>query len=116
MQFNLVLNILFHTVQSFLELVPLILGLPGVSFFLSGKLNQDPLEKFFGCLRQQGRVNNNPTASEVIKSTQTFRVINSIRFYDIVGNCRGVKRKAIELEDIDMEPLKKRPRANSHSV
>ena len=99
----------FSSVNSFVELVPLILKIPGASFFLSGKLNQDPLENFFGCIRQRGRVNNNPTVRETLKSAQTFRVISTIRFNQVVGgNCRGgAKGKALELEDIDMEPLKK---------
>ena len=50
-----------NSVNSFLEFVPEILSLPGISYFLSDKINQDPLENFFGLIRQHGRVNNNPT-------------------------------------------------------
>ena len=32
--------------------------------FLSERISQDPLEKFFGCQRQRGRVNENPTVTE----------------------------------------------------
>ena len=99
--------------SSFLELVPLILNLPGVSAFMSGKLNQDPLEKFFGCIRQSGRVNDNPSVAEAIKSTQTFRVINAIRFSDIRGNCRGTKTKSLEVEDSDMHLSKRKRRRSS---
>ena len=45
--------------SSFVELVPIILNQPGVEFFLSEKLCQDPLEKFFGRQRQRGKTNDN---------------------------------------------------------
>lgn len=100
--------------SSFLELVPCILSLPGVSTFLSGKINQDPIEKFFGCIRQHGRVNDNPTVQEALKSVQTLRVVNSIRFSNITGNCRGTNRKkAIELEDCDVKLPKRRRRKST---
>lgn len=41
------------TVKSFVELVNFIFQIPGVKAFLSEKLCQDPLEKFFGCQRQR---------------------------------------------------------------
>ena len=99
------------TVSSFIELVPKLLEVRGSHYFLSGHLNQDPLEKFFGRIRQFGRVNDNPTVAEMMKSTQALRVINGIRFDDIIGNCRGRKRKGLEVEDIKhAEPLRKRRR------
>ena len=80
-----------------------------MNVFLSVKLNQDPLEKFFGCIRQHGRVNDNPTVLQAMKSTQTLRVINSIRFATITGNCRGSnKRKEVEIEDVDVQLPKKK--------
>ena len=106
-----------HAVSSFIELVPKLLEIRGAHYFLSAHLNQDPLEKFFGRIRQFGRVNDNPTVAEMIKSTQALRVINGIRFDDIVGNCRGRKRKGLEVEDIKhAEPLCKRKRKRKPSV
>jgi len=99
-------------VSSFLELVPFIFSLQGVSSFLSGKLNQDPLETFFGCIRQHGKVNDNPTVHESLKSVQALRVVNSIRFSSVTGNCRGTNRKvkALEEEEINQKlPKRKRP-------
>ena len=84
--------------------------LPGAHWFLSAKLNQDPLEKFFGSVRQFGRVNENPTVAEMLKSTQALKVIDNIHLDDIIGNCRGQKRKGIEVEDIEFKPLPKRLR------
>lgn len=66
---------------------------------------------FFGCIRQRGSVNNNPTIMEALKSTQTLRVIKSICINDITGNVRGRKRKSLEFEDLlDLQPLHKRRR------
>jgi len=59
------------------ELVEFLFTIPGVKEFLSEKLCQDPLEKFFGCQRQRGRVNENPTATQFLKNTQALRVVNS---------------------------------------
>ena len=84
-----------------------------VKVFLSEKLNQDPLEKFFGCQRQRGRVNENPTAAEFVKNMQSLRVINSICVNKIT---RGTKRKSYDLESSDLhKPLKKRSRKRNKS-
>jgi len=47
-------------VSSFLELIPENFSISGVACLLSEKLLQDALEKFFGCIRQCGRTNENP--------------------------------------------------------
>lgn len=110
----MVLSVLFlNSVNSFLEFVPDILGLPGVSYFLSDKINQDPLENFFGLIRQHGRVNNNPTVYQAMKSTQTLRVIKSIAIDDVIGNCRGRKR-AMSFDDIDGSPMPKKKRSSAY--
>ena len=91
-------------VSSFLEFVPSILKVPGVTVFLSVKLNQDPLEKFFGCIRQHGRVNDNPTVLQAMTATQTLRVANS----PITGNCRGASKKERVDDNDDTCKLPKR--------
>ena len=100
-----------HTIiiVSSLELLPTVLAIPGVKLFLSDKINQDPLEKFFGRLRQHGRANQNPTVAEALKNTQTLRVVDSVWVDDLTGsNCRGRKRKSKFLETEDCKPLPKR--------
>eukprot|EP00731_Ephydatia_muelleri_P018851 Em0011g891a len=72
------------TVTSFIGLVTYIFTLPGVTSFLSEKINQDPLEKFFGCQRQRGGANDNPTVTEFCKNTQALRVVASLQD-DIFG-------------------------------
>ena len=59
-------------VSSFVELVPVILSQPGVEYFLSEKICQDPPGIFFGCLRQRGRVNDNPMLNEVFKGLKDY--------------------------------------------
>ena len=73
----------YFTVNSFLELIPYLFKI-GVSCFLSEKLSQDPLEKFFGCQRQSG-TNDNPTVAQFLKNTQNLRVINSICLKEVTG-------------------------------
>ena len=80
---------------------------------MSDKLNQ---ENLFGCIRQCGGVNDNPTIQEAMKSTQTLRVINSVKMDTCIrGNCRGrSKRKRVSFEETDIEqPLPKRRKAIS---
>ena len=62
--------------SSFLGLIPYLFSFEGVSCFLSEKLSQDPLEKFFGCQCQKSRNNENSTVGEFVKNTQSLRVIN----------------------------------------
>ena len=84
--------------------------LPGVKCFLSERISQDPLEKFFGLQQQRGRVNENPNVQEFCKNTQALRVINCTCLDTAKGNCRGRKRKAMTEADLEKEsrPLKKR--------
>ncbi len=85
-------------VHSFLELVPYLFTIPGVSAFLSEKLCQDPLEKFFGCQRQRGRVNENPNTKDFCKNTQALRVVDTF-LGSVKGNCRGSKtEKTIDMD------------------
>ena len=90
-------------VSSFVELIPYLFEkVPGICSFLSARINQDALEKFFGMQRQAGRANQNPTVLEFIKNT--FRVISSIWIDDIVGNYRGRKSNETDLHAA-MQPL-----------
>ena len=82
----------FHltlSVRSFIEITKLAFTVPGVKAFLSERLSQDPLEKFFECQRQRGGTSENPNVSEFCKNTQALRVINSVCGDVARGNCRG---------------------------
>ena len=110
--YNVVICWLYFVVSSFVELVPILLRMPGTTCFFSARINQDPLEKFFGIQRQSGKSNENPTVSEFIKNTENFRVISSIWMDTIVGNCRGRKSKELDLIAAK-QPLRKRQRRKS---
>ena len=59
--------------------------------FLSEKLSQDSIENYFGILRQIGRANENPTISQVLKTSQNVRVVNSIWVNKITGTVVDVR-------------------------
>ena len=95
----------FLAVLSFVELVKYLFTVPGVSVFLSNRICQDPLEKFFGQQRQRGRASENPSVTEFLKNTQALRVVDGV-CGNVRGNCRG---SAPELPD--SAPLPKRRRS-----
>ena len=97
---------IIFTVKSFVELVRYLLSIPGVTSFLSEKLSQDPLEKYFGCQRQRGGTNENPTVQQFCKNSQALRVVNSVCGHIPRGNCRG-RKESIDWEQ-ENRPLPKR--------
>ena len=108
---NFFIIIMSLSVNSLIGLHNYIFTLPGTKYFLTAKLNQDPLEKFFGLQRQRGAVNDNPNVKDFQLNTQALRVISSV-CGSVRGNVRGVDKygKRYRDEDIDMGPLKKRSR------
>ena len=72
-----VLEYIYFTVKSFMELVKYVFTIPGVEIFYSNKLCQDDLENFFAQQHQRGCSHENPNASQFVKNTQALRVINS---------------------------------------
>ena len=82
--------------------------IPGVKLLLSERLNQDPLECFFGQQRQKGGGSDNPTVSQFIASTSSLRVQGSVSVQPLRGNCRR-KRTKIDVA-AECEPLPKRRR------
>ena len=69
------------------------------------------MEKFFGCQRQRGRVNENPNVQAFCKNTQALRVMGSVvrGAVKTKGNCRGSnkKKEPIPLDEKDNEALQK---------
>ena len=104
--------------HSFVDLVRYLFSVPGVKSFLSERISQDPLEKFFGTQRQRGRVHENPSVSDFIQNTQALRVANVFARDTVKGNCRGSnKRKRTHLlEDTDEQPIPKRKRKQSRKT
>ena len=56
-----------HIVKSITEMVPYLLDVPGVSYVLTERFNQDPLESFFGKQRMRGGYNNNHNVKTFLK-------------------------------------------------
>lgn len=54
----------YLAVRSLIDMVKYLFAQPTIKSFLSEKISQDPLEKFFGIQRQRGRVNENPNVRE----------------------------------------------------
>ena len=92
-----------------MELTKYLFTIPGVKAFLSRKLSQDPLEQFFGCVRQRGGVHENPNVTEFMKNTQVLRVVNTCKKV-ARGNCRTDTSENIytRQENISLPRRKKR--------
>lgn len=88
-----------------MELVKVIFDTEGIKFFLSEKICQDPLEKFFGNQRQRGRTNENPNVMNFCKNTQALKVVGGFCRDKVKGNCK-TKRTGVLL--VDETPLSKR--------
>ena len=75
--------------------------------FLSERISQDPLEKYFGRQRQRGGVNENPTGQEFLKNNSALRMVNSITIETHKSNVKH--RNADEkMMVVSTEPLKKK--------
>lgn len=98
--------------NSFVELVKYLFTQPGVKAFLSRHICQDPLEKFFGCQRQAGGTNDNPSVKSFQLNTQALRVVNSFCRDVGKGNCRGNKRCHSTMEE-NSTPLPKKSHAHA---
>ena len=59
-----------QVVSSFVELIPKLFKVSGVKLFLSGRIDQDPREKYLGRHREQGCTNQNPTVADTLKNTK----------------------------------------------
>ena len=92
---------------SFIELGKYLLSQRKGLFLLSERLNQDPLESFFGQQRARGRRNDNPNVRSFLYNTQAIRVQRSMA----VGHGGNVRKRKLQWDtDIDdlSRPLKKR--------
>ena len=111
-----IIIIINATAKSFVGLVRYLFTIPGVKCFLSRKICQDPLEKFFGCQRQMGGTHNNPTVKEFAQNTQALCVVSNFCRQVVKGNCRGNKRsKRDDEEEIENcnHPLPKRSKSRA---
>ena len=94
--------------MSFVELAKDLLQIEGVSYLLSEKFTQDPLEEHFGRQRRKGGSNDNPTLQEFGRQELTLNVMNSSLIRDIKGNTRGKKSEDVKIDVHDDRCLPKR--------
>lgn len=78
--------------MSFVELAKEMIQLPGVKYFLSEKLNQDPLEEHFSKHRAAGGHNDNPSVYEYgFNELALLQAAGKVR-PSAAGNCRNNDR------------------------
>ena len=93
------------------ELVPQLLGVPGVSFVLSERFCQDPLESYFGKQRYRGGWNDNPSVKQYLDNAASLCVQSSAALEPLRGNT--AKRRSSANITMDNTPLPKRPRKSA---
>lgn len=86
------------TTQSVIELTKYLIQ-NGVSYVLTERFCQDPLENYFGRQRSMGRRKDNPTIRDFGFNDNTIR--NQKIFYPIAGNCRPDEENDV---DMDINP------------
>lgn len=96
------------TITSFCELGPLLLSLPGVKYFLSEKLSQDPLEEYFQKQRSRLGANENPTSYDFGRNFVALDVAGSSLVKNNRGNTRGAQRDGPAFDVADMRSLPRR--------
>ena len=98
-------SFLVSEVPSFVELAKLLLS-SGVKYFLSEKLNQDPLEEYFSKQRAAGGSWDNPTVEQFGHNMLSLYVASTSAKASKKGNVR--KRNRPEDIVLDNTPLPKR--------
>ena len=82
----------------------------GVGIFLSGKLNQDPLEEHFGMVRSGGGASDNPTQERFGQMNRNIVLVKSDMIEVTRGNTRGRVRENVAIDVHDKRQLPKRPK------
>ena len=93
--------------HSFVELVKKLLTLDGVSYFLSDKLNQDPLEEQFKRQRACGGASDNPTLEQYAQNEKKILVAKSESGRVMREEARGRQRDGKEIDIHNNTPLLK---------
>lgn len=98
---------LVMTIHAFVEATKFLLA-NGVSFVLSNKFCQDPLEEHFGRHRAMGRTNDNPNLHQLGYQENCLRLQRDLSImFKPKGNVRGAKRESVPCA-FSTSPLKKK--------
>ena len=82
----------------------------GVGIFLSGKLNQDPLEEHFGMVRSGGGASDNPTQERFGQMNRKIVLVKSDMIQVTRGNTGGRVRENVAIDIHDKHQLPRRPK------
>ena len=82
----------------------------GMSFVLTNRFCQDPVEQYFGKQRSFGRRSDNPTVQSFGFGDNKIRIQRSN--LQVEGNCEGSSSKGKSWRNVDNDPLAKRKRKN----
>lgn len=93
-------------------MVPILFQYSGVKIFLSERLCQDPLEKYFGKQRQCGGSNENPNMQQFLDNTAALRIMGSVALDPVRGNIKADKRSLT----VDENPLPKRRKIRKDQI
>lgn len=96
--------------KSFVEMARYLLSQEGLCYLLSEKLNQVPLESFFGKQRMRFGYSENP---KFLYETSSIPIQGSTALKPIWGNCKH-GRENVPIA-VDNSPLPKRPRSHSQN-
>uniref|UniRef100_A0A7M5XIK1 Transposable element P transposase-like RNase H C-terminal domain-containing protein n=1 Tax=Clytia hemisphaerica TaxID=252671 RepID=A0A7M5XIK1_9CNID len=100
------------TIHSFIDLTNTLLDEEGVSFLLSEKFSQDPLEEHFGRQRRAGGNNENPTYKQFLKqeislNNMGYDFIQTIRH----GNASGKDKERVKIDVNETRALPQAPKS-----
>ena len=84
-------------------------------YFLSGHLNQDPVENYFGKNRSKGGRLDNPSAKQFLGNAATLRQQGSMSLDPVRENCSR-KRLKYEGDVINDSPLPRRSAKKSRKT
>ena len=79
-------------------------------FLLSGHLNQDPIENYFGQQWARGGSSENPSVRQVLDNSMSIKQQGSLALMPVRGNSSR-KRLKFSKEVVDSTPLSKRRRS-----
>ena len=96
------------TVRSVVECVRYCLS-EGMSFVLTNRFNQDPIEQHFGMQRFGGGCNKNPTLDKFNNTMVRLRTAGSQAIAPFSGNTK----RFLDFDPVDDSPMPKRPRLST---
>ena len=99
------------TAHSLVDMIPALLTIPGVKYFLTDKTNQDVVEEHFFRQRSRGGANDNPSFLEYQRNELKLQVCKTgmIRAF---GNTKGKQRQEQRININDTSSLPKKSKSD----